>query len=196
MGEVGADFFTLKSLPGAAWPAIPSPDASQLWACYQQLNASQWLQPAELEARQLRQLRELLTHCFHEIPYYQRVLSEAGFPKRPILTLEDLRRIPLLTRQLYQDELRPIQADTLPAGTTPLPGGFTSGTNGVPIKVLTTSRSALWWRALFLRDLEWSGIDPRGRLAAIRLIAIKNEDLAAALAGTTSAVVESRPSTR
>ena len=64
-------------------------------------------------------------------------------------------------------------------------GSFTSGTSGVPIKALKTNRDALWWNALFLRDLEWSSIDPRGRLASIRLFAYKPETLPEAMAGTS-----------
>jgi len=91
-------FFHLRSVPGAAWPPLPAPDISQVWAAYLTLDRTQWLSPPELEALQLRQLHALLLHCFEQVPYYRRVLSEADFPAHPIATVADLRRIPLLTR--------------------------------------------------------------------------------------------------
>ena len=50
--------------------------------------------------------------------------------------------------------------------------------------MLRTNRVALWWNALFLRDLEWSGLDPRGRWASIRLIAKVSRRAAGGARGT------------
>jgi phenylacetate-CoA ligase len=176
-------FFQLRSLPGSVWPPVPVAEASQVWAVYQALDRSQWLSPAELEGMQLQQLRALLLHCFHQVPYYRRLLSEAGLATRPLDSLADFRRLPLLTRTLYQTHFADLQARGLPTGMAAAGGGHTSGTNGVPIRVLKTNRDRLWWNAFFLRDLEWSGLDPRGRLAAIRLLAMSQEELPRALEG-------------
>jgi phenylacetate-CoA ligase len=176
-------FFQLRSLPGSAWPPIPAPEVCQVWSAYQELDRTQWLSPAELEQLQLRQLRTLLLHCFHQVPYYRRLLSEAGLATRPVESLADFRRLPLLTRELYQAHFDDLQARALPDGMAPAGESYTSGTNGVPIKVLKTNRVALWWHAFYLRDLEWCGLDPRGRLAAIRFVAFSRDDLARALEG-------------
>jgi phenylacetate-CoA ligase len=154
-----------------------------VWAAYQTLDRTQWLSPLELEAFQLSQLQTLLLHCYREVPYYRRLLAEIGFPKRKIETFDDLRRLPLLTRQLYQAHFAELQAATLPEGMTAGGRGFTSGTNGVPLQVLKTDRVSLWFKAFYLRDLEWSDIDPRQRLAAIRAIAMTRDALPAALQG-------------
>jgi phenylacetate-CoA ligase len=176
-------FFHLRTLPGRVWPAVPVPEVSLVWAAYQELDRTQWLTPQELEEQQLTQLRALLLHCFHQVPYYRRLLADAGISSRPIDSLAEFRRLPLLTRELYQANFGDLQARNLPTGITPAGEAFTSGTNGVPIKVLKTSWVALWWNAFFLRDLEWSDLDPRRRLAAIRLLAMSPADLPAALEG-------------
>jgi phenylacetate-CoA ligase len=178
-------FFHLRPLPGNAWPPVPAAEVSQVWAAYQELDRTQWLSPAELEELQLQQLRALLTHCFHNVPYYRRLLSEAGLSPGRLDSLAAFRRLPLLTRELYQTHFAELQARNLPPGMTASGSGHTSGTNGVPIKVLKTNHDGLWWSALFLRDLEWSGLDPRGRLASIRLVAMSREDLPRALEGVT-----------
>ena len=161
-------FFHLRSVAGTVWPPIPSPEVSQIWAAYQELDRTQWLSAEALEELQLQQLRALLRHCYQQVPYYRRLISEHGLSTLPINTLAEFQRLPLLTRSLYQSHFDELQARSLPAGMTAGASAFTSGTNGVPIKVLSTNRVGLWWSALHLRDLEWSGIDPRGRLAAIR----------------------------
>jgi phenylacetate-CoA ligase len=173
-------FFHLHS------PSTASRNA--IWAAYRELDRTQWLSAEQLRESQFKELEKLLRHCFEHVPYYRRVLGEVGFPGKPIQTMEDLRRIPLLSRELYQANFEDIQARQLPTGMKVSgKGSFTSGTNGVPIKVLKTNRDVLCWNAFFLRDLEWSGIDPRGRLAAIRLMAMSKEELPGALAGKSSA---------
>jgi phenylacetate-CoA ligase len=162
------------------------PQVAQVWTAYRELERTQWLSPAELEEKQLAQLRVLLQHCSRHVPYYRSVLSEAGLAEHPIQSLADLRRIPLMTRQLYQEHSADLLAGTLPDGMTKTWSGYTSGTNGVPIRVHKTDWDGMWWNALFLRDLEWSNIDPRGRLASIRLLTVKSEELARALEGGSS----------
>ncbi len=180
-------FFQLRSLAGSVWPQLPAPGVSLVWAAYQELDRTQWFSPAELEELQLRQIRALLGHCFHNVPYYQRLLAESGLADRPIESLADFRRLPRLTRELYQAHFADLQARRLPAGVVAASkGSFTSGTNGVPIQVLKTNVESLWWNAFLLRDLEWSGQDPRGRLATIRLLAMSRDQLPRALEGMSS----------
>jgi phenylacetate-CoA ligase len=176
-------FFHLRELPGLHWPRAPSGPVAQSWAAYRELDRLQWLSAGEIAAHQLRQLQALLLHCWRNVPYYQPILKAAGYPDRPLASLDDLRRLPFLTRQLYQTHFAELRARTMPAGIVEVGSTHTSGTNGVPIKVLKTNWDCLWWNAFYLRDLEWSGLDPRGRLAAIRLVAMRPEDEPQALAG-------------
>src|SRR3954463_12547594 len=177
-------FFQLRSLPGTAWPAVPYPQVGLVWNAYQELDRTQWLAAGEIEALQLRQLNGLIDHCRKNVPYYARVLREVDLGERSIDSLDDYRRIPFLTRELYQKHQAELLATKLPDGMIAAPKpSYTSGTSGVPIAVHKSNRDALWWSAFFLRDLEWCGMDPRGRLAAIRLLAYTPEDLPAALAG-------------
>jgi phenylacetate-CoA ligase len=178
-------FFHLRSPAGTVWPAVPTGEVSQVWAAYLELDRTQWLKSAELEAFQLQQLRALLAHCHDHVPYYRRLLDDAGISTRAELSMADFRRLPLLTRELYQANFGDLQARQLPAEMIEAGSAYTSGTNGVPIKVLKTNRESLWWSAFFLRDLEWSGFDPRGRLASIRFMGTSPAELPRLLAGVT-----------
>jgi phenylacetate-coenzyme A ligase PaaK-like adenylate-forming protein len=113
---------------------------------------------------QFVQLQALLSHCAKYVPYYTRILAEADLADRPLQSLSDLRRVPLMTRRIYQENAADLMARTLPPNMVKTGSSFTSGTNGVPVQVHRTDRDGVWWNALFLRDLEWSDIDPRGRL--------------------------------
>ena len=56
----------------------------------------------------------------------------------------------------------------------------------MPLQVLYTNQANLWWHAFYLRDLEWCGLDPRGRLAAIRLLTKSRDELPRVLAGVST----------
>ena len=88
-------FFHLRSPAGNVWPAVPAGEVSQLWAAYLELDRTQWLKPAEIEEFQLRQLRALLSHCHDQVPYYRKLLDDAGLSAPSGLSMADFRRLPL-----------------------------------------------------------------------------------------------------
>jgi phenylacetate-CoA ligase len=101
--------------------------------------------------------------------------------------MELFRRLPRLTREACRDGLSDMTATGLPEGMTVVgKPAFTSGTSGVPISVSTTDRDMLWHAAFCMRDFEWSRMDPRKVLAAIRLMAMSKEDLPAAMTGVVA----------
>jgi phenylacetate-CoA ligase len=168
-------FFRLRSSPVSDWPRLPPEAVNPVWLIYRELDRSQWLKPAELEQLQLGQVRLLLEHCARQVPYYQRLFAASGIVPQQVRSLADFRRIPRLTRELYQAHFNDLGARELPAGTTGTGTAFTSGTNGVPVQVRQTSDVDQWWLACCLRDLEWCDIQPTGRLAVIRMIAGSRE---------------------
>jgi phenylacetate-CoA ligase len=164
-------FFPLRQIPGVAWPGIPDGALAQLWAMYLELERTQWLGPEELVAGQLAQVRSLLAHCKEHVPYYQDVLRQAHIEPADIQTLDDFRRVPILTRQVYQQQFPRFQARSLPPGSCKTHEDHTSGSSGVPIEIWQTNLVNLWWCVLCLRDYRWTNIDPRGALASIRVFA-------------------------
>jgi phenylacetate-CoA ligase len=161
-------FFHLRTLPGYDWPALADATLGQIWVAYLQLDRTQWLSPAEIEQGQLEQVRSLLAHCITDVPYYRGVLPLAGIVPGAIRTMADFRRIPRLPRRTYQEQFASFAATRLPAGTVATTTRNTAGSSGSPLVVLQTNVVHLWWFALYPRDLEWSGINPAGTLAAIR----------------------------
>ena len=95
-------------------------------------------------------------------------MAAHGITPASIQSLDDFRRVPLLSRRTWQERFDGLRARELPAGTVALDEDSTSGTSGVPVRVLKTNLFYVWWLAFYLRDLEWSGLDPTGTVAAIR----------------------------
>src|SRR5262245_13209026 len=160
--------FRPRTLGGDVWPPLAGPGGAQVWAAYLTLDASQWLPPERIVEGQLTQLRTLLTHAVEHVPYYRDLFRARGLRADDIRTMDDLRGLPVLERRVYQAEYGRMQAQQLPSGTRAVGSLSTSGTSGVPIEVGQTDRIFLWWLALLLRDLDWSGFDPFGTLAVIR----------------------------
>jgi phenylacetate-CoA ligase len=168
-------FFRLRTISGNTWPPLPGAEGSAAWAAYLELERTQWLDPAEIERGQLAQARTLLAHCMANVPHYHRLLTAAGIVPQNIGTMADFRRIPILQRRIYQERYADFRAHSLPPGTVPTGATRTAGSSGVPVEVLQTNRVDLWWRAFYLRDLRWCGIDPTGTLASIRQIPAKSD---------------------
>lgn len=182
------EFFRLRSLPGNTWPPLPDGTLAQVWTAYRELDRTQWLDPAELEQRQLMQVRALLTHCAAQVPYYRQMFAEAGISPAAIRTLDDFRRIPVLTRPVYQERFAEFNARTLPPGTVATHIAHTSGSTGRPLSILQTNVVHLWWNACYLRDLEWCGMEPTGILASIRATGKTGPELQPFLEGVSFSV--------
>ena len=102
----------------------------------------------ELAALQLAKLRRLTEWAAARSPFYRRSFQEAGFAPEQLKTLDDLRRLPLLTREQWMAS----QAEQPPFGLLPVAGReaairwhTTSGTTGrEPIRVLDTAKDWAW----------------------------------------------------
>ncbi len=137
---------------------------------YHSMSQLQWEPQQSITQWQLERTRTLLNHCFQHVPYYRDLFDRHTIHPDDIQSLGDLKRIPLLERCAVQRNAGALLANQLPLGHRELGHSHTSGTTGIPIQVHRTNIVTNWWLAAFLRDLEWAGIDPRGRLAAIRKV--------------------------
>ena len=100
---------------------------------YSFLERSQWWTKSELEDYQMLQLSKLLNHAYAHVPYYRRVFDEHGIKPTAIQTLDDLRVIPFLTKQIIQENMGSLIADNFErrnleyvttGGSTGIPMGF------------------------------------------------------------------------
>jgi len=121
-----------------------------------ELEKMQWLKPAELEIIRLRKLKDLLCHAQRNIPFYQRRFSDAGFDPESIQSLEDLKKLPFLTKAEIKQNLDDM---TWPA----CPGGLhrynTGGSSGEPLIFYFDKRRQAWDKAARMLTHRWWGVD-------------------------------------
>ncbi len=140
---------------GIVWPAMPSDEAAAMLAILHQLTQSQWWPRALLERHQHRQLLKLVDHAYRTVPFYRRRLSAAGYDAERGMTPETWRRIPLLTRRDVRDAGTSLVSTCLPPGHGPTVAITTSGSTGVPVRVIKTALADRFWSAVTMREGLW-----------------------------------------
>ncbi len=130
------------------------------FAHWAELEASQWLDPSELERRQLGVLRGLLAHARDHCSYYSDTWRERGLEPASLRALGDLRRWPIVDREVFRAQVGDIRAE--------LPGlrrivKATGGSTGVPLRFELDSRSHDKRVAATFRGYSWAGAGPGTR---------------------------------
>jgi len=123
-----------------------------------QLRRSEWFALDELEALQTTALRRLLEHAHAHSPYYRRTFRERGLDPGDVRSLDDLRKLPLLTRREASLYDRKSSVDPLP-----LIGKMTSGSTGNPLAFAYDVGSEHWRQATKLRGYGWARYRPGDR---------------------------------
>jgi phenylacetate-CoA ligase len=159
--------FFRSDLPGAVWPAIPATDGAQALALQFQLERSQWHTPEQLGEAQYRQLDTLLRHAYASVPYYRERWKGVYDPDLP-LTPERFARLPVLTRRALQQHFEALKSAAPPPAHGAPGETSTSGSTGMPVRVLKTPLTDLVWQSCVLREHLWHRRDPTARLAVIR----------------------------
>ncbi len=119
---------------------------------------------ADIEALQLAKLRRLSEYAYATTPFHKRHFDEAGFKPEQLQTLDDLRRIPYMTREEWMEALtqKPLFGDML--STDPRNAvryHLTSGTIGrTPIRVLDSTKDWDWINEMWCYGLWAFGVRP------------------------------------
>ena len=109
-----------------------------------------------------RRVVRLLRHAWQRVPYYRRLMDQAGLDPDRATGVDDLARLPLSRRV----ELQAVPfADRLAAGTTPegCVDFGTSGSTGSPLRLLRTQREQTLLFGFRLRAQILSGLRPQHR---------------------------------
>jgi len=156
------------NVAGMVWPPLLSGPLASLVALACELEASQWLPAAEIEARQHRQLVALATHAMGASPFFARRMADAGLAAADLATPEGLRRLPVLKRRQLQQAGAAFHSRRIPETHAPVREVHTSGSTGQPVVIRRSAVSQLFWRAISLRFHAWSGRNLAGRCTSIR----------------------------
>jgi len=126
---------------------------------------TQWLPLEELQALQLRKIQHLVAHAYTNVPFYRQRFQEAGIDPSDIKTLDDFRRIPVLTRDDVQRNLKSLVAKNIPSSA--LRPDATGGATGEPLRFYNTIEHIYWKWAGQSRIRSWFGLEPGCKQAYI-----------------------------
>ena len=119
---------------------------------------------AEIEALQVRKLRKLLDWTEAQVPYHSKRLQDAGVTADSINSLDDLRRIPFMTREEWMDgqlEQPPYGPILAAPEESAIRYHLTSGTTGkTPIRVLDSMKDWEWIAEMWCYGFWGFGIRP------------------------------------
>lgn len=121
-------------------------------ALRRQMEQSQWWTKEDIHALQLQSLRSLLQHAQDHVPYYRKLFAAIGFQPSDMHGLQDLQRLPLLTKALIRQHTEAMKADDAvglarfnTGGSSGEPLIFYIGKDRVSHDVAAKWRATRWW---------------------------------------------------
>ncbi len=116
------------------------------------MEQSQWHSPQQLRALQLERLHTLLAHAGKHVPYYRALFKRIGFDPSRLSTLNDLTRLPLLTKADIRANCDDFKSDIAQdlarfntGGSSGEPLVFYIGKQRVSHDVAAKWRATRWW---------------------------------------------------
>ncbi len=122
--------------------------------CIRELEMTQWYSPEQLKELQLVKLKKLLQHCYTNIPYYRNLFNDRGLSLNDIHSPDDLSKIPILTKNDVQGNLKQLIAKDK---HRPYIVRKTSGSTATPLVTYIDKQSLSYQIASQLRGRNWWG---------------------------------------
>jgi phenylacetate-CoA ligase len=130
------------------------------------LEESDYWDRERYEAFQFEQLKALLNHVSQHVPYYRKLFSNYGFNPHNVGSLDDIKVLPYLTKEIVQDEGENFLAENIPREE--LEETYTSGSTGIPLVLYRTKEAMLRARAQIYHVLKRVDYDPKKKVVLFR----------------------------
>lgn len=131
----------------------------------EEVERTQWLGHEAMRRQQLERLQKVVRHAALHVPYYRESFAAAGFSPDQLVSLEDVQRIPVLTKRNAFDAGERMLAENT---SGPRFSNSTSGTTGMSMKVQRDLQSINRENAFVWRQCIWAGGRPGDRRVWIR----------------------------
>ncbi len=131
-----------------------------LWKEYESLKQSEWLSRDKLYALQAENAGAFFKFVSRYSRYYESVFRQAGFDARKISSLDDMQRIPVITKNDLVANREAIQSDY---DFSKVFKAETSGTTGGALEFNRDERWDSINRASVMRAYDWYGVKPWDR---------------------------------
>ncbi|KKK82648.1 hypothetical protein LCGC14_2801300, partial [marine sediment metagenome] len=122
------------------------------WHCHKAMHRQ--FNVEKLRQVQNDKLRKLITYSFENIKYYRELFDKHGIVPGDISTVEDLVKIPVLTKEQIRERFWDFLPKNLPACRV----SRTSGSTGVPVCMLSDKNSRIHNSAAVIRYRKSLGI--------------------------------------
>ncbi len=129
----------------------------------EQLEKEQWFPKARIEELQVERLQKILDHAYNESKFYRQKYDDARVKPEDIKTLEDLQKLPLLTREDLQIHSK---AMLCPPPNVSVYSDSSGGSTGNPVNFYHDNVYRSFAGAFELLFLSWHNIS-RGDKTAI-----------------------------
>jgi len=131
----------------------------------EQLEQTQWWSPEQFRELQNTKLRALVKYAYENVPYYQRLFTERGLTDNDIQTVDDLQKLPVLTKDIIRRNFSDLKATDRQKRRPFL--NATSGSTGEPLKYyIDMEVTSINWAGTF-RGWEWAGYKPGDKRATL-----------------------------
>lgn len=121
-----------------------------------EMRRNDMLTEAEVLEIQNSKLQKLVKHCYETVPYYTKLFDSLGVKPEQIRTRDDLRVLPVLTKQTIRDNYDDLFSTAI--NPKRVRKSSTGGSTGTPLKFCTDSAEWSSWKASTLRAWEWYGL--------------------------------------
>lgn len=130
---------------------------------HREYKQTQWYGHDKMVEYQLDKLKRLVKHCYCNVPYYTKIMKEAGIDPNGVKDLDYIKQFPILTKEIIKKNYD----DFSPINMNKIKGVKTSPTGGTTGSILykrndSNTRSSIW--GSYQRFYDWMGIDPGGRV--------------------------------
>jgi len=98
---------------------------------YKFIKKSQWWDSEKILEYQTNKLKELVHHSYNNVPYYKKLFDSIGLKPKDIQSLEDIKKIPFLTKKIIRENIKELKARNYPEHKFEL--SWTGGSTGFPM---------------------------------------------------------------
>ena len=121
----------------------------------------------QMQAYQLRKLKEILKYAYENVPYYKKVFDEVSFSPADFHSPDDLSAVPFLTKAIVREQQDKLLSKK--AKKCRLVHQFTSGSTGEPAVFFCDKRETICLEEAFVMNA-WQqiGYNGKGKMAVFR----------------------------
>lgn len=135
---------------------------------------TQWLPPEELNLYQEKRLALNINHAYNHVPYYRRLFEKTGLRPQDIRKADDLKKLPLLSKDTLRGEGANLVADN--ADKYHPISYRTSGTTGTPLEFHLDKNARILEFVYYWRHWSWAGFRLGDRFAELGSFFFLNRD--------------------